>query len=187
MPKGLQHHTSRSGGTLIPTRRPGFGTDRTVSSPLSPRSRLPRRMPCGTPVWLRVRLPPRPALCGSVAQTDRAPLCRQSLVAGVPLEGSSAGRAAGFGPVGRGFEPFPSSQKHPGGMPGGLQTKLLLSAQSLVPRTRNTPANAVRHYSLRSSWSRVRIPPCAHSHVAQTDRARTCRQSLVAGDLDVSE
>jgi hypothetical protein len=47
MPKGLQLNTWRSGGMAIPTRRPGFGTDRTVSSPLSHRSRLPRRMPCG--------------------------------------------------------------------------------------------------------------------------------------------
>lgn len=36
------------------------------------------------------------------------------LVAPVLMEGSSVGRAAGFGPDGRGFEPFPSSQEQPG-------------------------------------------------------------------------
>lgn len=93
------------------------------------------------------------------------------LVAPARLEGSSVGRAAGCYPARRGFDPLPSSQmlwppRHIGG-----------------GRTNQTPANAVRHYSLERSWSRVRIPPCAHSHVAQPGRARRVAKPLSPGPM----
>ena len=83
-----------------------------------------------------------------------------------PLEGSSVGRAAGFGPVGRGFESFPSSQ---------------ISRPATVGSTK-PPANAVRHYRLSPSWSRVRVPPFPQKgRVAQLDRARRVAKPLSPG------
>lgn len=57
----------------------------------------------------------------------------------VLMEGSSVGRAAGFGPVGRGFEPFPSNRKYPGGMPGGLQLQPVAVCPNPCPPDPKSP------------------------------------------------
>jgi hypothetical protein len=138
--EGTTATKTRSGGRAIPTRRPGFGTDRTVSSLLSPR--------------------PMPNTRWRVAQ-----LAEQRVL--VPtVEGSN---------------PSPPAMNTPGECRADYSSNLSPSAQTLVPRTRNTPANAVRHYRLSPSWSRVRIPPCAHSHVAQLDKARRVAKPLSPG------
>jgi hypothetical protein len=122
-----------------PTRRPGFGTDRTVSSPLSPRSRLPRRMPCGTTVILRsrVQIPPRPTR--RVAQSGRA----QERVAN-PLSPGQHWRVAQLVerrvlvPMVEGSNPSPPAKNNRGNA-GRTTGPNSGAAQSLVPRTKPNP------------------------------------------------
>lgn len=82
-----------------------------------------------------------------------------TLVAPALLEGSSFGRAAGFGPDGQGLEPFPSSQEHPGGMPGGLQIQTVAVCPIPCPPDSKYPGECRAALQVVPSWSRVRIPP----------------------------
>ena len=136
MPKGLQLCTQGnlwgSSPHLARGQRCGRGSQ--VSSLLSPR---PRSFPANAvrhSSTLEVAgsnpaVPP-----GRVAQSGRAQVpVSPILVAGTLLEGSSAGRATGFGPVCRRFEPFPSSHNNTRRMQGGLQ----LEPVCPDPRRRN--------------------------------------------------
>ena len=106
------------------------------------------------------------------------------LVAPVLLEGSSVGRAAGFGPVGRGFEPFPSSHEFPG------ECRADYSLENCLPRPLSPGPETPRRMPCgTTAWnargrgfeSRRALQHCGR--VAQLDRARRVAKPLSPGTM----
>lgn len=136
--EGITVHIGITCGVQAPTLLAVIGVAGVpiVSSPLSPRSRLPRRMPCGTTVILRsrVQIPPRPTR--RVAQSGRA----QGRVAN-PLSPGPYWRVAQLVeqrvlvPWVEGSSPSPPARNTPGECRADYRSNLCGSAQILVPRT----------------------------------------------------
>lgn len=113
MPAGLQVRAPgnrRSRVQFAPRKRSSVK----MSCQSSRQTQTPRRMPKGLQRTKRENLwGSSPHLAGG-QRCGRGSHSLFFLVAPFLMEGSSVGRAAGFGPDDRGFEPFPSSQEQPG-------------------------------------------------------------------------